>query len=59
MHKETYRYGEAVEAQVEDGLRLLREAISNGDDPFGDAEVYHYYEQWKQQTNAEGESTSP
>jgi protein associated with RNAse G/E len=54
-HKAEYRYGEAVEAQVETGLRLLQDTIAKKSFPFGDAEVYHYYEQWKIQSNAEGE----
>jgi protein associated with RNAse G/E len=46
-HKTKYRYGEAVEAQVETGLRMLHDTIARKSFPFGDAEVYHYYEQWK------------
>ncbi len=58
-HKAEYRYGEAVEAQVETGLRTLQATIEKRAFPFGDAEVYKYYEQWKQQSNAEGERQSP
>lgn len=56
LHKEEYRYGEAVEILVESGLQELLVKIENKDFPFGDAEVYHYYEQWKLTANAEGES---
>jgi len=56
LHKTEYHYSEAVEAQVEAGMQILQSAISNKAFPFGDAEVYHYYEQWKRQIVAEGES---
>lgn len=55
-HKAEYRYGETVEAQVDTGLRMLHDMIAKKSFPFGDAEVYHYYEQWKNQWIAEGES---
>jgi protein associated with RNAse G/E len=54
-HKAEYRYGEAVEAQIEMGLQILQDTIAKWAFPFGDNEVYRYYEQWKQQSNAEGE----
>jgi uncharacterized protein len=54
-HKAEYRYSEAVEAQVEAGLMILNTTIANKAFPFGDSEVYSYYDQWKQQKNAEGE----
>jgi protein associated with RNAse G/E len=54
-HKTEYRYGASVEAEIEVGLELLKSTIATMGFPFGDDEVYGYYEQWKQ-TNAEGES---
>ncbi len=57
LHKEEYRYGDSVESQVETALRELQARIANKALPFGDADVYRYYEQWKQQMNAEGEMT--
>src|SRR3984893_1340676 len=39
-HKAEYRYGEAVEAQVETGLQMLHDRIAGKLSPFGDAEVY-------------------
>ncbi|WP_256761710.1 DUF402 domain-containing protein [Cohnella sp. WQ 127256] len=57
LHKEEYGYSKAIEAQVEMELEVLQTAIVNRAFPFGDAEVYYYYEQWKHhQMNAEGES---
>jgi protein associated with RNAse G/E len=54
-HKAEYRYSESVEAQVENGLQVLQAAITSKSFPFGDAEVYSYYEEWKQQLKAEGD----
>lgn len=54
-HKVEYRYSETVEAEVELGLRMLKCVIDSRGFPFGDAEIYGYYEQWKQQMKAEGE----
>ncbi|WP_372660480.1 DUF402 domain-containing protein [Cohnella sp.] len=54
-HKSEYRYSEMVEAEVETGLRMLQNTIACRGFPFGSAEVYNYYEQWKQQMNVEGE----
>lgn len=54
-HKAEYRYSESVKDQVESGLQILQAAIASKSFPFGDAEVYSYYEQWKQQLNAEGD----
>ncbi|QMV41409.1 DUF402 domain-containing protein [Cohnella cholangitidis] len=59
LHKEEYRYGHSVENRVEAGLLELQSRIANKAMPFVDADVYHYYEQWKRQTNAEGEITIP
>ncbi|RED63124.1 DUF402 domain-containing protein [Cohnella lupini] len=56
-HKEEYRYGDAVESHVENGLRTLLTTIENKAFPFGDSEVYEYYEQWKQLMNTKGEET--
>jgi protein associated with RNAse G/E len=58
-HKAEYRYSESVLDQIEFGLRKLREAIRSQSLPFGDEIAYRYYEQWKKQMNAEGESTQP
>ncbi|QJD84809.1 DUF402 domain-containing protein [Cohnella herbarum] len=59
LHREEYRYGETVVAQVEAGLQELLSRISNKEWPFDDAEIYRYYEQWKQQKNAEGAINFP
>ncbi|RKP48802.1 DUF402 domain-containing protein [Cohnella endophytica] len=55
-HKEEYRYGENIEARVEGALLELLDAIARREFPFGDDEIYHYYEQWKRQAEAEGEN---
>lgn len=54
-HKAEYRYSGTVEAEIETGMRTLQATIASKEFPFGDAEVYSYYEQWKQQMKAEGE----
>jgi protein associated with RNAse G/E len=54
-HKAEYRYSKAVESHIETGLRVLQDLIANNGFPFGDAEVFRYFEQWKQQLDAEGE----
>lgn len=59
QHKEAYRYSEQVAAQIETELKALQATIAAKAFPFGDAEVHHYYERWKQQMNAEGEIQSP
>ncbi len=59
LHRETYRYGEAIEERLETELRALRAAIASGSFPFDDAEARSYYEQWKRRMTAEekGETT--
>lgn len=54
-HKAEYRYSQTVEDEVEAGLRMLQQVIDSRGFPFGDTEVYSYYEQWKLQKKAEGE----
>ncbi|MFC5470782.1 DUF402 domain-containing protein [Cohnella suwonensis] len=46
-HKEELRYGEDVEARVEAALLELKEAIADRAFPFGEEEIYDYYEEWK------------
>jgi uncharacterized protein len=58
-HKDTYRYSEAVQAQVEAGLMILQETISKQGSPFGDDAIRSYYEQWKQELSREGERQQP
>lgn len=58
-HKEEYRYGETVEARIENGMQELLESIAGKEFPFGDDEIYHYYEQWKRQAEAGDESERP
>ncbi|KIL37426.1 hypothetical protein SD71_01860 [Cohnella kolymensis] len=58
-HKDTYRYSEAVQAQVEAGLATLQDTIARQSSPFGDDAIRSYYEQWKQQLSREGERQHP
>jgi protein associated with RNAse G/E len=54
-HRIEYRYSKRVAEEVDNGLSILRATIASKGFPFGDNEVYSYYEQWKAQMNAEGE----
>ena len=56
-HKAEYRYSESVKDQVETGMQILQAAIASKAFPFGDAEVYSYYEEWKKQLKHEGDES--
>ncbi|WP_325050086.1 DUF402 domain-containing protein [Cohnella faecalis] len=53
-HKLEYRYGDNVQAQVEEGLARLRSRIAARAFPFDDGMVKSYYEEWKRETTRKG-----
>lgn len=53
-HKLEYRYGDNVQAHVEEGLARLRSRIETRAFPFDDGMVRSYYEAWKRETTRKG-----